>query len=347
VIKYLGSKRTLVPVLTKLAHASGAQTSLDLFTGTTRVARAFKALGINTTAVDLASYSAIFAKTWIALDAREHSAKELNDALQTLNAVEGAAGYFTQTFCLDARYFQPKNGEKVDAIRSIIETDYKDSWLYEPLLTSLILAADRVDSTTGMQMAFLKGWSSRSNNALKLRDPELMNGEGTAFWADAIALAPSLPTVDLAYLDPPYNQHRYFSNYHIWETLVRWDAPESYGIANKRIDVRGDQNRSAFNSKKTMPAALGELVSSVNADTLVLSYNNESWLDRDELISICENRGHVAVIDVDFRRYVGSQIGVYDKAGKRVGVPGARRNLEHVVIAGDKATVNRMVKATE
>ena len=346
-IKYLGSKRTLVPLLSQLAAASKAKTALDLFTGTTRVARAFKALGINTTAVDLASYSAIFAKTWIALDAREHSAKELKDALQALNAVEGVAGYFTQTFCLDARYFQPKNGEKVDAIRSVIETDYKGSWLYEPLLASLILAADRVDSTTGMQMAFLKAWSARSNNSLQLRDPELMKGKGTAVWGDAIALAPGLLNVDLAYLDPPYNQHRYFGNYHIWETLVRWDAPEHYGIANKRIDVRGGENRSAFNSKKTMPLALGEIVRSVNADTLVLSYNNESWLDREELISICETRGHVAVIDVDFKRYVGSQIGVYDKSGKRVGVPGVRRNLEHVVIAGDKTTVNRMIRATK
>lgn len=345
-IKYLGSKRTLVPILSRLAAASKAKTALDLFTGTTRVARAFKELGIHTTAVDLASYSSVFAKTWIELDAREHSATELSEALRSLNAEVGVAGYFTQTFCLDARYFQPKNGEKVDAIRAVIETDYRGSWLYEPLLTSLILAADRVDSTTGMQMAFLKGWSSRSNNSLNLRDPELMNGKGLAFWADAIELAPSLPSVDLAYLDPPYNQHRYFSNYHIWETLVRWDAPESYGIAKKRIDVRGDENKSAFNSKKTMPRALAELVGGVNADTLVLSYNNESWLEKDELIAICETRGHVAVIDVDFKRYVGSQIGVYDKSGKRVGVPGARRNLEHIVIAGEKATVNRMVRAT-
>jgi len=47
-----------------------------------------------------------------------------------------------------------------------------------------------------------------------------------------------LPEADLAYLDPPYNQHRYFTNYHVWETLVAWDAPAHYGVACKRVDAR-------------------------------------------------------------------------------------------------------------
>ncbi len=51
------------------------------------------------------------------------------------------------------------------------------------------------------------------------------------------------------YLDPPYNQHRYFTNYHVWETLVRGDEPEHYGIACKRLDAREDSTRSVFNSK--------------------------------------------------------------------------------------------------
>ena len=52
------------------------------------------------------------------------------------------------------------------------------------------------------------------------------------------------------YLDPPYNQHRYFTNYHVWETLVRWDEPAHYGIACKRVDARDDSTRSVFNSKQ-------------------------------------------------------------------------------------------------
>lgn len=342
-IKYLGSKRTLIPVLSQLAEASGAKTALDLFTGTTRVAQAFKKLGMNVTASDVASYAECFGKTWIELDGDSVNHKELAEALAELETLPGEAGYFTQKFCVEARYFQPKNGERVDAIRERIERDYRDSWMYFPLLTSLILGADRVDSTTGIQMAFLKGWASRSGNRLELRDPELMSGPGRSIRGDALEIVKDLPEVDLAYLDPPYNQHRYFSNYHIWESLVRWDKPDTYGIANKRLDARDAEMKSPFNSKKTMAKALAQLVDDLKCETMVLSYNNESWLSRENLMDIASKRGHVEILDFDFKRYVGSQIGVFNKAGERVGNPGAKRNIEHIVIAGEKQTVKRML----
>mgnify|MGYP000090028898 FL=1 len=346
-IKYLGSKRTLIPALTQLGAASGATTALDLFTGTTRVAQAFKKLGMTVTASDVASYSECFGKTWIELDANSANHSELAEAILELDGLKGEAGYFTEKFCIEARYFQPKNGEKVDAIRERIESDYRNSWLYYPLLTSLLLGADRVDSTTGIQMAFLKSWASRSGNRLELRDPELLAGAGQSIRGDALEIVKDLPSVDLAYLDPPYNQHRYFGNYHIWESLVRWDKPETYGIANKRIDTRTPEMKSPFNSKKTMAKALAQLIEDLKCETMVLSYNNESWLSRADLMDIASKRGHVEIIDFDFKRYVGSQIGVFNKAGQKVGVPGAKRNIEHIVIAGEKATVKRMVASLD
>ena len=344
-IKYLGSKRTLVPLLNRIIERSQATTASDLFTGTTRVARGFKQAGAFVTAVDTASYAQVFAKTFIELDASQVPIAELNEAVARLNDISGKHGYFTETYCVTSRYFQPANGERVDAIRDLIESDYRDSWMYEPLIASLLLATDKVDSTTGMQMAYLKSWSKRSHNPIKLLVPDLLNGAGVAIQADALEAVKHLPEVNPAYLDPPYNQHRYFANYHIWETLVRWDAPSTYGIANKRLDVRTKDHRSAFNSKPAMPLALRELVAEVRAETVVLSYNNESWLSRDELLDICSVKGHVEIIDVDFKRYVGSQIGVYNKAGERVGEPGAKRNTEHVVIAGEKSMVQKLMSA--
>jgi len=104
-------------------------------------------------------------------------------------------------------------------------------------LTSLMEAADRVDSTTGVQMAYLKSWSKRSFQPLTLRVPELLPGEGSASCLEAAEAARTLEA-DLVYLDPPYNQHSYLGNYHVWESLVRWDKPEVYGVAMKRRDVR-------------------------------------------------------------------------------------------------------------
>lgn len=330
-------------MLEKLFRASGAKTAVDLFTGTARVAAAMKALGMRVTAVDTASYSEVLAKTFIELDAAQVNSFELATAVARLNEQTGESGYFTRTFCEEARFFQARNGEKIDAIRNTIESDYRNSWLYYPLLASLLIATDKVDSTTGVQMAYLKTWSRRSSLELDLKVPELLAGSGVAVRGDANEAVLNLPPVDLAYLDPPYNQHRYFGNYHIWETLVRWDEPEYYGVANKRVDTKHPENKSAFNSKLTMPEALGTLVSRLKTRNLVLSYNNESWLSRRELTDICSRFERVEILDFDFKRYVGSQIGGYNKSGELVGRPGAKRNLEHIVLAGEDSTVSSML----
>ncbi|MFM7014410.1 MAG: DNA adenine methylase [Actinomycetota bacterium] len=342
-IKYLGSKRTLMPVLRDLIARSEAQTALDLFSGTTRIAREMKSQGLKVTAIDTASYSEVFGKTWIEIDGSQIDQIELLNAIKHLNSLSGIDGFFTENYCSKARFFQTKNGRRIDAIRNEIEKNFKASNLYYPLLTSLIMAADKVDSTTGVQMAYLKNWSPRSSKDLNLLDPELLAGSGTAIRADAKNIVSELEPVDLAYLDPPYNQHRYFGNYHIWETLVRWDYPEGYGVANKRVDARDSSNKSDFNSKLTMPASLSEVIEKLKAKTLILSYNNESWLSRRQLRDMCSKYEVVEIVDFDSKRYVGGQIGVYNHSGELVGKPGAQRNLEHLVLAGNSETVNRMV----
>ena len=344
-IKYLGSKRTLLPVLGDIASATGARTALDLFTGTTRVAAEFKRRGLDVTAADIASYSKILADCYIATDADAVDRDDLRDALRHLSSLPGRDGYFTETFCVRSHYFQPRNGARVDAIRDCIESDYAGSALYPVLLTSLMLAADRVDSTTGVQMAYLKQWAARAHKDLELRPPELIPGTGTAICGDAITLVEELPRTDLAYLDPPYNQHRYFTNYHIWETLVRWDAPQSYGIACKRIDSRDAATKSVFNRKREMPAALRALIANTRASIVVVSYNNESWISAEEMMAALADAGHeeVWMLTFDYKRYVGAQIGIHDPSGRKVGTVSHLRNKEHLFLAGPAAAVRAAV----
>ena len=338
-IKYLGSKRRLVPVLERLAAGSGAETAVDLFTGTTRVAQGFKRLGMTVTAVDTARYSEVFARCYIATDARSVDRGTVDRALADLASLPGRAGYFTETFCRQSRFVQPFNGERIDAIRTAIAERYAGGHLEPILLTSLIEAADRVDSTTGLQMAYVKQWAPRSYRPLELRVPELLAGPGRAVRGDACQVAPTLPRADLAYLDPPYNQHRYFTNYHVWETLVAWDAPEHYGVACKRVDARDPATRSAFNSKRTMPAALAGLIDQVDCELLVLSYNDEAWLTVAQLERLCAGRGEVLTLAFDSARYVGARIGIFDPSGRRVGRVSHLRNQEYVVVAGDPGVV--------
>jgi adenine-specific DNA-methyltransferase len=347
VIKYLGSKRTLVPALGAIATAVGAVTAVDLFTGTTRVAQEFKRRGLHVTAVDVASYSGVLARCYVSTDARDVDLTALDDAIARLAALPGVRGYFTETFCERARFLQPKNGMRVDAIRTAIEEEYAGTALHPILLASLLVAADRVDSTTGVQMAYLKQWAPRAHRDLALQRPALLDGPGRTVVGDSLDVAPSLPPVDLAYLDPPYNQHRYFSNYHVWETLVRWDSPEHYGVACKRVDTRDQATRSVFNRRATMPAALATLLGRVRAEVVVVSYNDESWITPDEMTALLRDAGHadVRLLAFDRRRYVGAQIGIHGPTGEKVGTVSHVRNTEYLFVAGPADRVEAAVPA--
>ena len=339
-IKYLGSKRTLVGVLGAIALASEAKTAVDLFTGTTRVAQEFKRNGLAVIASDSATYSDILAKCYLEADASKVDLTQLSQKINHLNSLPGVSGYVTKNFCEQARFFQPKNGMRIDAIRQELEANYKSDPDFPILLTALMLAADHVDSTTGQHMAYLKNWSHRSGNDLELLVPDLIPGTGKSVLGLAEEVVTELPEVDLLYMDPPYNQHRYFTNYHIWETLVRWDNPEPYGIAMKRIDSRSPHTHSVFNKRKKMPPAFKDVITKANAKTVVVSYNNESWVEPIDIAeALLEKHESVALLEFDYKRYIGSQIGIYNKAGNKVGSVGERKNKELIFIAGDTSRV--------
>lgn len=328
-IKYIGSKRKLVPaILEAVAGLADGGTVLDLFSGTSRVGHALKAAGYRVLANDHNSYAATIARCYVQADAEELEAPA-RQLIAELARLPGRPGYFTQTFCEQSRFFQPKNGARVDAIRDAIAAKDLEPELEAVLLVSLMEAADRVDSTTGVQMAYLKSWAPRAHKDLELRLPTLlpraMAGKGEAHELEAIVAAETLEG-DVAYLDPPYNQHKYLGNYHVWETLVRWDAPEPYGVAMKRSDCR--ERRSAFNSKPAFAGAMEELIDAVRAPRLIVSFNDEGYIDRESMVALLSKRGEVQVYEHDYKRYVGAQIGVFNPSGEKVGKVSHLRNKE-------------------
>jgi adenine-specific DNA-methyltransferase len=336
VIKYLGSKRRLVPLLSAVAAAVDTRSAIDLFTGTTRVAQALRRLGARVTAVDTAGYAEVLARTYVAWRPTLCQVRELAAAMAELEALPPAPGYVTETFCRQSRYFHPDNGARIDAIRAGIRASHAGTWREPLLLAALLEAADRVDSTTGVQMAYLKRWAPRALRPLDLRMPVVPEGPaGLALRDRAEAVVSRLGPVDLAYLDPPYNQHRYFTNYHVWETLVADDEPAHYGVACKRVDARDESSRSVFNQRRSMPHALAACIDQVDARVVVLSYNDEAWLALDELVGMASVRGEVVVLAVDSKRYVGAQIGIHDPGGRKVGAVSHLRNTEYVLVAGE------------
>jgi adenine-specific DNA-methyltransferase len=338
VIKYIGSKRTLLPAILGVVRGfPEARSVLDLFSGTSRVGHALKAAGYRVLANDHNAYAATVARCYVQADAGD----VLGDATKLvgeLNALKGSPGWFTETFCVKSRFFQPKNGERIDAIREAIAGKSLEPELEAVTLVSLMEAADRVDSTTGLQMAYLKEWAPRAHNDLELRVPDVLpraaHGKGRATCLDALEAARGLEA-DVAYLDPPYNQHSYLANYHVWESLVRWDKPEVYGVACKRADVK--QRKSVFNSRPRFADAMRELLGTVRAPVLVVSFNNEGYLARSEmegmLSSLWGGSAKVTTIERDFKRYVGAQIGIYNPQGRKVGMVSHLRNTEYLYVA--------------
>ncbi|MEM7754707.1 MAG: DNA adenine methylase [Planctomycetota bacterium] len=335
-IKYIGSKRLLLPVITDLiASLDGVRTVADPFSGTSRVSHALKRLGYRVHASDHNAYAAALAACYIqANDTRRRDAEKL---IAELNTVPPAPGYFTETFCERSRFFHPKNGERIDAIREHIETLALDPELRAIALVSLMEAADRVDSTTGVQMAYLKSWAARAHNDLALRVPDLLPqpapGPCTAEQADAID-AVAKRDADLTYLDPPYNQHAYLGNYHAWESLVLWDKPDVYGIACKRTDCR--ERKSDFNSKRRFKDAMRSLLEAIQTRYVVISFNNEGYIDRPAMEALLTETfgptASVAVLATDHKRYVGAQIGIYNLKGKSVGEVSHLRNVEYLYV---------------
>jgi len=329
VIKYIGSKRLLVPHIVELVRSlAGVRTVLDAFSGTARVGHALKRAGYDVTANDHTAYAYALGRCYVGADARRVR-RDAERIVRELGRVAPRAGYFTDTFCVRSRYLQPKNGARVDAIRAEIARLALEPDLEAVVLVSLMEAADRVDSTCGLQMAYLKQWAARSYRDLELRVPDVLDGPGRALGVearDAIAAG----EWDAIYLDPPYNQHKYLGNYHVWETLVRGDAPAVYGTACKRIDCK--TYKSAFNSKPDIAPALREVVRAARARYLVVSFSDEGYLSPDEVIAILADKGEVESHAVDYKRYVGAQIGIYNPAGEKVGKVSHLRNREHLFV---------------
>jgi adenine-specific DNA-methyltransferase len=341
VIKYLGSKRLLLPAIVASVSTFAPRRVLDLFAGTSRVGHALKATGLEVTANDHLAYAATLARCYVQADARvwEEPARAL---IEELMRTPPKAGWFTETFCERSRFFKPENGARIEAIRESILARALHPELEAIALVSLMEAADRVDSTTGVQMAYLKSWARRAENPLTLRMPAILPGKGHALALDAADAADAC----VAYLDPPYNQHRYVGNYHVWETLVRWDEPEFSGVACKRVDAR--DVKSDFNSKVRIEAAFEDLVGRVRAPRLVVSFSDEGYLSRASIERCLRARGHVAVATFDFPRYVGARIGVYNPKGEKVGrISHVRNNEMLFCVAEDAVMAERAARAAE
>lgn len=326
-IKYAGSKLKLLPSILELVKRTGAKTVLDGFAGSTRVSQAFARSGYRVFANDINVWSKVFATCYLMSKVPPIAYNEL---IRHLNSVEPVEGWFTENYgslrdtptATTKRPWQRHNTMKVDGIRDEIDRLNLAEVERCIALTSLILAMDKVDSTMGHFVSYLRDWSPRSYNDMVLQVPKLVqsNGPHSVFNEDIFELADS--PVDLAYFDPPYGSNnekmppsrvRYASYYHVWTTVCLNDKPTLFGKASRRTDTSDVLSASVFEEFRKNEQtgrfiaveAIQRLLTSVTAPWIILSYSSGGRATAEDLNEAISHAGEIVeLVEVDYKKNV-------------------------------------------
>ena len=111
---------------------------------------------------------------------------------------------------------------------------------------------------------------------------------------------------DLAYFDPPYNQHPYGSNYFMLNLIAEYRRPDAQNIS-RVSGIPRDWNRSDYNKKRRVAEVFVELVRNVRARYVLVSFNSEGFIPKDEMISLLSSCGKVRVLESEYNAFRGSR----------------------------------------
>ena len=370
-IAYIGNKRRLLPFIENvfleiLDKDKNVKTALDLFAGSGSVSRLLKTLDLEVYSNDWEYYSYILNYAHIHINIEDtknmflHTGG-LQNTIETINniyRIKNKDRYIS-------KYYSPKNdynpdlknerlfytqynGTKIDIIRHNIEELYKNNAInqkeYFYLIASLIYEAATHTNTSGVFKAFHSGFGGRNKDALNriltpisLKELPLYNGKNgyvSMLDANEFAIKNKDKKFDLVYLDPPYNQHQYGSNYHLLNTIALWDKPKinkNIYINGKKTDkggIRKDwiKTKSDYCYKKTAKNSLINLLENINANHIVMSYSTDGIIEFDDLISILENKGDLKIATSEYVKYRGAKRSIVNKT----------KNIEYLFVVDSR-----------
>ena len=275
----------------------------DLFAGTGIVGRTFKPLVKQVIANDVEHYSYILNRNYIG----NHKLINCKNRIEFLNNIEGIEGFIFHQYCEngveDRLYFSSENGKKIDAIRQQIETwkiineISEDEYYF--LLASLIESADKVANTASVYAAYLKKIKKSAQKTLYIKPAEFINTESShqVFNEDSNKLIKKIKG-DILYLDPPYNARQYGSNYHLLNTIAKYDTFLPKGKTGLR-----DYYRSYYCKKNEVKKSFEELIKNANFNYIFLSYNNEGLMTENEVHSIMSAYGKYSLETTNYQRF--------------------------------------------
>ncbi len=309
-MNYIGSKYSLLPFLESTIEGIAGENGknrvfADLFAGTGVVGAAFKQKGYEVIANDIQYYAYVLNRHLI-----ENQPPLSSEKLSSLNGLEGRDGFVYRNYCAGSgsgrNYFTDGNGRRCDAMRMELDrllssqAISEDEYFY--YLSGLIDSIDKVANTASVYGAYLKHIKASAKKELVLELPPVIEGErGRVFCQDINELIDEI-SGDVLYLDPPYNARQYCSNYHVLETIARYDHPELTGVTGLR-DAEEDGLKSAFCSKRLVARAFEDLIARARFKYIFLSYNNEGLMSLDLIRQIMERYGKYDQATSQYRRF--------------------------------------------
>ena len=214
-------------------------------------------------------------------------------------------------------YFTSENARRIDFIRMTIEQWKTEKKITESeyyyLLASLIEAVPSVSNITGTYGAYLKNWDKRAYKKIELPQfiVENNNRDNKAYNEDAFDLEKHI-SGDILYIDPPYNSRQYAPNYHVLETIARYDNPVLSGVTGMRPY---EKQKSVFCSKNVVNDAFEQLIKNADFSHIILSYSSAGLMNADFIEKILKGNGIASTYTlqkIPYRKYKSK---IYDDSG--------------------------------
>ncbi|AQQ70388.1 Modification methylase FokI [Limihaloglobus sulfuriphilus] len=329
-MRFIGNKENLVETIYSVISDKkiSGDSFFDACAGTVSVARYFKNKDYRVVTSDLLYFSYVLQRAYIVNNSELSFSKLLNTieskkqslfssplemVVNYLNHIKPIKGFVSVNYTpggtdhldIPRMYYSDYNGKKIDAIRIKIEywkaEDLINEDEYYVLLACLIETVPFYANITGVYAAFCKKWDPRALKKIILRPIGLVlnHRNNESYNQDSASLLEHIDT-DILYIDPPYNQRQYAPNYHILETIARYDQPNIRGVSGMR-NYRHQKSR--FCNKNTALNELAYYAKKGNFKTLILSYNSEGIMPEKDILSVLSDFGNVELLEFDYLRY--------------------------------------------
>ena len=335
IITYLGNKRRLLPYIDEEVRQIKKRIKKsrlligDLFSGSGVVARGLKQHASHLFVNDIENYSYLLNSCYLTnkeeIDWKlYHRYYNQIQKEMDLTSVKGiiASNYAPKNNLKikegERVFYTKENGIRIDSYRYLIDKIVKRQEYKKFFLAPLIVAASINANTSGVFKGFYKacgigcfGGAGKNSlvrilNPISIKEIVLSNFscDYTIYKEDAVSLASSLPKLDLVYLDPPYNQHPYGSNYFMLNLIIE----NKIEVAVSKVSgIPENWQRSDFNRAITAGEALENLLSNLKARYIILSYSSEGIIKFDELCNILKKHGKVEIREIPYCAFRGSR----------------------------------------